>query len=173
MKCVIIASYRRSQHFRTNEYEKWNNIPHYTQTEINGRGPCESFYLTFCPFTCQFINHYWYWTILCPVCIQNRPRKGNWIILWNKVLIEAKKNIFHHYPSVNCYLDKTKTLLAATGDLERKKKYSVVLKFGSVCVFCVYENQIVPPTLFHVHFTIQQNLSTRYPSLSMKIVTIM
>ena len=22
-------------------YEKWNNIPHYTQTEINGRGPCE------------------------------------------------------------------------------------------------------------------------------------
>ena len=22
-------------------HEKWNNIPHYTQTEINGRGPCE------------------------------------------------------------------------------------------------------------------------------------
>ena len=22
-------------------YEKWNNIPHYTQTEINGRGHCE------------------------------------------------------------------------------------------------------------------------------------
>ena len=22
-------------------YEKWNNIPHGTQTEINGRGPCE------------------------------------------------------------------------------------------------------------------------------------
>ena len=22
-------------------YEKWNNIPHYTKTKINGRGPCE------------------------------------------------------------------------------------------------------------------------------------
>ena len=22
-------------------YEKWNNIPHYTQTETNERGPCE------------------------------------------------------------------------------------------------------------------------------------
>ena len=22
-------------------YDKWNNIPHNTKTEINGRGPCE------------------------------------------------------------------------------------------------------------------------------------
>ena len=22
-------------------FEKWNTIPHYTQTEIKGRGPCE------------------------------------------------------------------------------------------------------------------------------------
>ena len=22
-------------------YDRWNNIPHYTQTKINGRGPCE------------------------------------------------------------------------------------------------------------------------------------
>ena len=22
-------------------YDKWNNIPHHTQTETNGRGPCE------------------------------------------------------------------------------------------------------------------------------------
>ena len=27
--------------FSAVQYEKWNNIPHYTQTEINGRGPCE------------------------------------------------------------------------------------------------------------------------------------
>ena len=24
-----------------NLYDRWNNIPHYTQTKINGRGPCE------------------------------------------------------------------------------------------------------------------------------------
>ena len=22
-------------------YDKWNNIPHYAQTNLNGRGPCE------------------------------------------------------------------------------------------------------------------------------------
>ena len=25
----------------TEQYDKWNNIPHYTQTEKYGRGPCE------------------------------------------------------------------------------------------------------------------------------------
>ena len=29
--------------FKVSLYEKWNNIPHYSQTEINGRGPCEPF----------------------------------------------------------------------------------------------------------------------------------
>ena len=34
LTCIIM-------HKHWEMYVKWNNIPHYTHTEINGRGPCE------------------------------------------------------------------------------------------------------------------------------------